>query len=1813
MSQELALVNKVDLRIALANTDTQLETSLNLYLAPILLKLSSPNADVRKAIFKIIQNVITRITAARDIKLPATALLQQVKTPKVPEGADASNVRLYSLLFISKAIDRMLIDEKRDLIPQVLHGISTFDDLVSARLFNVFCKLIKGWKAPEFDSIEYHGLVKDLDFETHERDETYIVQKITKFLMLQANGLSNLNVLPGLSIKDISFFTRDAGVTFKTPQEIFIVKKDLLEFLKVGFQPSSLRIPLLVASADSLSAINDSAEMLYRKLNIDLEDESYVSNLVSLFIGDESTQTPPVNYVIQEKILSQLSKSVVATRNPDISKVTSLGFSVESNRVKQQTVQFIKWISANNEQALDQVNTSMIDFNKNMAKKLKENILNEGWPQAITESGQAYSKVMKERLSQYEALCDILKTNPQIFIDDFGYLEFLFDSLEGETIDLRSTLQEGLSNLTAFLPQLLINGKSKLKELGHKYFKYESDDSSNIHASRFIILKYINCAFPFNDSEARYLNILGTAKSNRPETIEVANKGLHPHWFNVDQSSNTNEFKSTVELLGHGNKIIFPKFDDMVSIVSEKFEEGDQNLLLYKSVGRAVEFCIQTLVMQAIEGKKTVIATDEEWAVRLDKSVEVDEKVRKLLTSEIQRISQEQNTRFIVLLEIIFKAFEGQYNVFSSINKDTTFESTFCKLLSLSSSPVVGSLSGLVEPFLKVLNERTLSDISLSQVARCIGIIASHPQNDDQQIKTLIERLVQPNLPPHKSKSNILVTGYLVSRLALRLRFSAIDENTFKTYSSLLLDNLKGSSSYYSALECVGELAKFGVLGPDTSFSNSTFLNEVIELITPKVKKCDEKTVLVLSYLSLASAGLPIDELDQFESLVYDTHVSKQTEYLFTSGEALSILAIGWDSEVLQRSIDIQDDFSLPKATRSRLPLILQTILTASANTKPSLRKAGCIWLLSITEFCRKSTIIKENAAKIHLTFMKFLADRDDLVQESASRGLSIVYELGDVELKDTLVKGLLKSFTDTNSTSKLMSGTVDEDTELFDKDLLKTNDGSVSTYRDVLNLASDVGDPSLVYKFMSLAKSSALWTSRKGMAFGLGSILSKTSLDDMLTQNKSLANRLIPKLYRYRYDPSTSVSTSMNEIWNVLVADSSATILAHFNDILDELLKGMGNKEWRVRQGSTTAMNDLLNVVEFKIYQPKLEEIWNMSFRVMDDIKESVRKEAGKVTKLLANVLTKDNQDGGGLDKLIPFLLGNKGLLSDAEDIRSFALDTIFKLIKGKNTHIKQYIPVLLDNFINLMSTLEPEIINYLILNADKYNIQNNDIDARRLQSLGQSPMMDSIEKLIDQIDYDIIDPCVTVIINCVRKAVGLPSKVCGSKVLVSLVNKKYELIKPYGDKLIKAAIGQIKDKNDTISSSYAIAVGYLSRLCSIDIMVQYGKKLQTMYFDSDDERLRLIAGIASENFSKYSADKFELVASEFLPMTFIGMNDIDKDVAKVFEKQWIENTSGSNVLKLYLNELIDVISSHIKSQNYQIRQNLAKSIVKLTNDINDFTTLSNDLILKIFDSLIESCKGKSWQGKEQLFEALVNYSIKLETFLINDSSLLESVQKVVLTEGKRRNKDYQRQVIKTVGLFLSHFPNDELTEVYLEVMERIVNDNYEDEDDSDDDKMEVDRPSQKRPNNNMNTKQEENKIVYITNLFDAFSNRSLNDELFKLMNDSLIKLLDDKYKFEITWRSKVSGNECFSKLISTLADKEYKVEDTFILWTKLQKVCSNFNNIENVKVKFIRSSKAFISYLENIHHLDKVEKINQALQLFSTDTTIIRAELAK
>lgn len=286
------------------------------------------------------------------------------------------------------------------------------------------------------------------------------------------------------------------------------------------------------------------------------------------------------------------------------------------------------------------------------------------------------------------------------------------------------------------------------------------------------------------------------------------------------------------------------------------------------------------------------------------------------------------------------------------------------------------------------------------------------------------------------------------------------------------------------------------------------------------------------------------------------------------------------------------------------------------------------------------------------------------------------------------MLYSLVGTFTEGQT---IQAQSVTDNTVLFEEGALGTTpDGnSITTYKELCSLASELNQPDLIYKFMNLANHNAMWTSRRGAAFGFQNLMALAE-----KEMEPYLHRLVPKLYRYQFDPNPRVNQSMKSIWQSLVKDSQKTVDKYFDEIIDDVLKGLGNRQWRVREASCAAVTDLVQGRKLAQIEPHLESLWQMCFRTLDDIKGSVRQAATQtckqLTKLTVHYCDPDvvsTQDGVKvMDIVMPFLL-QKGIVSDAEDVRKFSLDAVLRVCKTGASLLKKYIPDLVDTLLQSLS----------------------------------------------------------------------------------------------------------------------------------------------------------------------------------------------------------------------------------------------------------------------------------------------------------------------------------------------------------------------------------------------------------------------------------------------------------------------------------------------------------------------------------------------
>lgn len=440
------------------------------------------------------------------------------------------------------------------------------------------------------------------------------------------------------------------------------------------------------------------------------------------------------------------------------------------------------------------------------------------------------------------------------------------------------------------------------------------------------------------------------------------------------------------------------------------------------------------------------------------------------------------------------------------------------------------------------------------------------------------------------------------------------------------------------------------------------------------------------------------------------------------------------------------------------------------------------------------------------------------------------------------------------------------------------------------------------------------------------------------------------------------------------------------------------------------------------------MSAIWDKTFKVLDDIKETVRVAAAALARVLTTILTRSLEAGDAsiksataqLNRVLPFLFSTSGLESSAEEVRLFSVHTLLQIVKKSNAKtLNPHVPELVEKLLGLLSSLEPEAVNYLHLNASKYNLTEQKIDDMRLQSVRSSPLTESLERCLDLADADTMQSLVPRIESAMKSAVGLPSKVGCSRILVTLATRHRFLFQPYADGFLKLIHKHVHDRNETVSSSYAAAAGYLARLASDKQILNTVAFTKKLYFESEEnsDRNRLLAGDIMRAISLHATDRFAAFVADLLPFIFLAKHDGDEAVRKVFTETWDDHVAGPRTVSLYLKEILTLVDTHLESRQWAIKHTAAKTVadavLQITNAVGS-EKIEPPTAKQIWPVLDKALSGKSWEGKEVVLDAFVRFVERSEAWWKDggNEAVAKQLEKVAARESKRQEGKNEKVV---------------------------------------------------------------------------------------------------------------------------------------------------------------------------------------------------------
>ncbi|XP_062561882.1 proteasome-associated protein ECM29 homolog [Armigeres subalbatus] len=1650
--EELELLERVLLRLGCADTDEQLQNTVTKFLTPVLIKITSPSEAVRKKVMEILTHINKRLKSRNQIQLPLGPLLQHY------QQSSSTFLINFAIIYVTMGFPRLTVEEQSEMAPQLMNCLEGKPEPHQDKILMLVLPLLGEIKIPE--NPENRSELLGLSGKPHTKQQ--LLSILMDVLLLPYGTTQDGEVPPGMSTYT---FKRVTTEQLKA-EELEQLKKGIVRFLCGGIFPETETLAhLIVASADTRFSVATPAIVELNKIcsSLDWTDPKLSAPLYTLFSGNGSKipdrKTSPVSTRVRQKLFQHLLKcrgnGIITAKGIQVIFEALFGDNT-NQKCKVLALQFADKLITNGQ--------------PDLINKLSK-VLLTGISKLIGTTSEEANEVQN---AAYNAMAQLAIVCPTTVNQDVQLVASYFDHLSQAPVELHSSIREALVALAqAFDWRKQPKGVAGETELpkGEKDHVITANGRFIPNSNQILLLGllgekaeskltivqnvasvFLMTCFPDYYVPSRYLLLIicgGSAQLREMMTTYLygVSKKDHINYGSIisvddyEEDCLENEPKNPFSATNEPKKIVLPGFRDMVEYVALKSERKIATIMDRPGYGKIklpyhfdtyIEVLDYLRICLLFNAGVNTHPNDDKELIKLTgflKQFVVDSSNTAVLLKYNDLIRRLIIVRKgITELTCLYDLVNGVPEVLGSENKDL--------LPTLSSS-------------LKEISEPTRA-----LIAKVYGILLAYNSDEPELESQIKDLLALTNKSLENRHGSVLAASNAIHRKLL-LTPDLQNWQVYKDLVSLLITLLNDQQSLLQSasiksLSLIGSTSKLP-LAPtppadkmdsdaDTPTKTSLFKSLMTLLQSGHTKaKIREDVAHCLGYLAVGDPDFFAKRL--LEELLGLLKMTKDPALHIAMGQALVYTLQGLSNGDRQADQDTQGNVSDETLTWFLIELVRKV-----NEPHAYLKQACAIWLLAIVKNCTKRKPIVENRQILQLAMTDLLSEDNELVQDVASRGLGIVFTLssndGQEELSSLLLDQLIGGRRQVQK--------VTEDTKLFEEGVLgkAPTGGNLTTYKELCSLASDLNQPEMIYQFMQLANHNATWNSKLGAAFGLQSI-SKTAKLKM----EPYLGKIVPRLFRYKYDPTPKIQNSMISIWDSVVSDSKATVEAYYWDILDDVSKNLTSAEWRTRIACCLAVRDLIkrnaglklrsddvkknggeemDVDEKSVPEPELAFLWSQLFRVMDDIHEGTRiaaeGTAGALSKVCVVAASSDHSKSGlnVASSIIPLFL-ETGVTNTVAEIRKLSIKTLSDLIDSAGSLILPHLISLVPCLLQATGELDSAKLTYLSTMMAGQSGTQEVVDSMRAEAAKQHYTMETLSKCIRHIDYPTLEKMTPAVLDVMKTGVNLGTKVACAHFICLVSIQLGTQMQPLTGKYLGSCFTGLSDRNATVRKYFASAIGHLIGAAKEQSIVRLFAKLQELYFEQQSNRA---VPLTIQAINKRHQEVLKDYSSNILPLMFFAMheevNEDNKATIELWQELWHDINTGDAGLRMNLDVILQILESKLNDPSWLLKSQAGNAINTLATKLN--TNLDDSVRLKLIDLILTNVSGRTFKGKEKLLHALASLCKNLK----KDTNHYVQIIDAVMKECRKEEPVYRTHALKSLGNILDELKEDRFEEVY-------------------------------------------------------------------------------------------------------------------------------------------------------------------------------------
>ena len=1652
---ELEAVESALDALALADTESAFQKVVTRLLPAVLSALSTPSAAARAKCIQTLQHINVRVRALPSIHLPFTDVLTVASDPNA--AALTTNVAIQGG-YLQRCFDRLKPPERALALPKLLQSAVLLSPQNRDSLHYLALRALIAAAAgrPKSPTADLWNLISGCP--------EHAVFSFFDYALLALRGKLKAPVPESALLAFVQLASEYAGV--KHPQRAATVFPHLL--VASG---TAARSALVAAAEDALKRI-DACDVLAAA------DPTISDVLFELF--NDTLADVPLRIVLLGRGL--LKVSLCASCFPEVLDVFrhSLFTPGTPPRFQALGMQFVSFVIKNAEDGPIQANAGVI---VDMMMKLVRN-----------ETGGSPSFPDKLRGFGYVAIANLVVRIPAFMGRNEVTPDLFFSAALDNTLpmEVRSCASQALVALKRILYFGIDDTTSLSKKVRSTLLGIIQTEDDNSASARTAAVQWANECFDFGDCDARLIDIIAAADP-KPDIQQHALLGLSPkRILDKDKMHDGKEQQGTK----------MPDFSALVQI----YVDNKDNVVRPKSIEAFLRFSMLVLKHLIVSGGRLEVLNSDKLEAFFATAPSSLTAMSTLLNEAHSVILSRRPTTepgieraalSIILLAALVKSLRvgiaARYR-----GKLTDLAALTAKRSAIGDSKLAlafSALTGIVSEGLSNEDlQKFVNELKEGLEPNSSGVASGRHEEDTRAAK-------------------ILCLGWVISSARHRtdVAWDEAETSLFaKTCVNIMRRATMAvdSSSVVRTAACLA----LGQCGADGSLPMPLETRKrVIGTLTGilKVHDCEPKLAeAAAAALGRISAGEPRTTFKQMavESLLGVCKDRKEEEIRFTAAESLVRCSAGFDvpppatllesefdsrasavelqSEELQLILQIKTNGIVVRpevpddgATDKQMDLtsIMRSTVKLAYDERPGTRAAGCVAMFTflrmlgpkkgsevvLDERLRFATsddearysdlrnVVQKFLPEAQQAFSVLLGDRNDFVQQLASCGVALVYDLCPPDMQRDLVSNLVRSLT---SGKARAASTVPGDQgtllELGGVNVKESTAGNRSaTYKELCTLAQDMGQPELVYKFMDLAGHTALWNSRKGAALAGRALLDNEIAAEQLRPH---VKSLLPRLYVYCYDPTDSVKVAMASVLRAVVKASkhgsvAEAVTANFDSVIDYCLKTIYSRQWRSREAACGALRDAIGSRSWEQVKDKLSDFWYYTLRALDDIKESVRKAAegtGRALSELSIHLCNPAQVSvevatQAVRTVVPAVL--PAFTHSVAEVRVLATKTLSKVIRYGGDALRSAVPDLVSNLLEAATELEPQVLNYAQFHVDEpEELQNARVN---VAAASDSPIVDSLERLAGLVDESIVDHLVPKLTRLARLGVGIPTRAATARFFASILQSRAAVMEPYASKLMFAAAGAAAmERNPTLRTAWCSAAGKAAKLSSTEDVTEYIKHMEDLS-GSEDPNERSLSSYLAVGLWRSSPETARRHATALLPVAYMGRYETDDDAKGAgtnWKEVWGEGCPSTEAgLRLYAKEITHICTNRLMtSSQYRVKRSAAAALGALAEASNE--TVDIRYLCQSAFALLQALPGHIWDGKIVAVQAIGTIASSYSDLEVwSQCGGSESVVRRLLQESNRGKKEYRLGAIEATGKVLNQCHDH--VDLYLEVKDAL------------------------------------------------------------------------------------------------------------------------------------------------------------------------------